>query len=121
MSRVKRGFKARRRRKKVLHMSKGFRATRNSNFRSAVHVVHRALAFAYRDRRAKKRDFRKLWIQRINAASRQYGLKYSELMHGLKLARVDLDRSVLAHMACTDLEAFGKIVQVAKDAHRAQK
>ena len=84
MARVKRGFKARRRRKKILDLAKGFRGSRNSRFRTAIHVVRRALLFAYRDRRVKKRDFRSLWIQRINAASRASGLIYSEVMNGLK-------------------------------------
>ena len=76
MSRVKRGFKARRRRKRVLDLAKGFKMARNSRFRTAIHVVRRALCYAYRDRRVKKRDFRRLWIVRINAASRMAGLKY---------------------------------------------
>lgn len=116
MSRVNRGFKARRRRKKVLHLSKGYRGTRHRNFRSAIHVVHRALSYAYRDRRTKKREFRKLWIIRINAACRNHGLKYSEFIHGLSLAGVDLDRSVLANLAISDDHAFAKLVHVAKKA-----
>ena len=99
MSRVSRGFKARRRRKKILKLAKGFRGTRSRNFRSAVSVVHRALQFSYRDRRTKKRDFRRLWVIRINASVRSYGLKYSEFVHGMKLAGIKLDRSVLADLA----------------------
>ena len=117
MSRVARGFKARRRRKKILKLSKGFRGTRHRNFRSAVSVVHRALVFAYRDRRTKKREFRTLWIARINAASRSYGLKYSEFIHGLKLAQVEMDRSLLAEYAASeDQTVFKELVQVSKSA-----
>ena len=117
MSRVSRGFKARRRRKKILKLAKGFRGTRNHNFRSAVSVVHRALVYSYRDRRTRKRDFRSLWIIRINAAARRYGLKYSEFIHGLKLAQVDLDRSVLAQYAAgEDQTVFKELVNVSKAA-----
>lgn len=117
MSRVTRGFKARRRRKKILKLSKGFRGTRNHNFRSAVSVVHRALVFAYRDRRTRKREFRSLWITRINAAARSYGLKYSELMHGLKLAQIDIDRSLLAEYAASDDQApFKELVKLSRAA-----
>ena len=119
MSRVARGFKARRRRKRVLQLSKGYRGTRSRNFRSAIHVVHRALAYAYRDRRVKKREFRRLWIIRINAAARIHGLKYSELMHGLALAKVELDRSVLADLAVKNDGAFKELVDIAKAARAA--
>ena len=116
MSRVKRGFKARQRRKKVLDVAKGYRGSRNSRFKTAVHVVKRALAFAYRDRRVKKREFRKLWIIRINAACRQAGMKYSEFVNGAKKAGITLDRSVLADLAVNDQASFNKIVAQAKDA-----
>ena len=116
MSRVKRGFKARRRRKRILDLAKGFRGARNSRFRTAIHVVRRALCFAYRDRRVKKREFRRLWIIRINAASRSFGMKYSEFMGGLKKANVDLDRSVLANLAVSDRAAFADLVAVSRDA-----
>jgi large subunit ribosomal protein L20 len=116
MSRVKRGFKARRRRKRVLALAKGYRGSRNSRFRTAIHVVRRALCFAYRDRRVKKRDFRRLWIIRINAAARACGLKYSELIDGLKKANVTLDRSVLADLAVKDQAMFAQIVETAKSA-----
>ena len=116
MSRVKRGFKARRRRKRVLALAKGFRGARNSRFRTAIHVVRRALCFAYRDRRVKKRDFRRLWIIRINAAARACGLKYSELIDGLKKANVSLDRSVLADLAVKDQAMFAQIVETARSA-----
>ena len=114
MSRVKRGFKARRRRKKILGLAKGFRGSRKNRFKTAIHVVRRALCYAYRDRRVKKREFRKLWILRINAASRAAGLKYSEFMNGLKKAGVELDRSVLADLAVNDQQAFGTLVAQAK-------
>jgi large subunit ribosomal protein L20 len=114
MPRAKRGFKARRRRKKVLARAKGFRGSRNSRFRTAIHVVRRALAFAYRDRRVKKREFRKLWIARINAASRAAGLRYSEFINGLTKRGIILDRSVLAELAVNDSAAFNQLVTEAK-------
>ena len=121
MSRVARGFKARRRRKKILKLSKGFRGTRNHNFRSAVSVVHRALVFSYRDRRTRKREFRSLWITRINAGARAYGLKYSEFMHGLRLANITLDRSILAQYAASeDQVVFQELVTTSKAALKAQ-
>ncbi len=119
MSRVKRGFKARRRRKKILGLAKGFRGSRNSRFKTAIHVVRRALCFAYRDRRVKKREFRKLWIVRINAASRAAGMRYSELIHGLSKAGVQLDRSVLADLAVNDIAAFNGLVAKARAARTA--
>ena len=114
MARAKRGFKARRRRKKILGLAKGFRGARNSRYRTAVHVVRRALAYQYRDRRAKKREFRRLWISRINAAARAGGLRYSEFMNGLKKQGIELDRSVLADLAINDQAAFSALVQQAK-------
>ena len=119
MSRVKRGFKARRRRKKVLGLAKGFRGTRNSCYRTAIHVVQKSLVYAYRDRRVKKREFRQLWIIRINAAARAAGMRYSEFMDGLKKANVALDRSVLADLAVFDAKAFTELVQIAKAARSA--
>ena len=116
MSRVKRGFKARRRRKKVLDRAKGFRGARNSLFRTAIHVTRRADVFAYRDRRVKKREFRRLWIARINAAARAQGLRYSELIHGLKKKGIELDRSVMAEIAINDEAAFSNLVAEAKAA-----
>ena len=116
MTRAKRGFKARRRRKKILALASGFRGSRNSRFRTAIHVVRRALKFSYRDRRVRKRDFRKLWIVRINAAARAGGLRYSEFMHGLKVRGITLDRSVLADLALNDAPAFTQLVQEAKTA-----
>lgn len=114
MPRVKRGFKARRRRNKVLKMAKGYRGARSKLFRSATEAVDRALNYAYRDRRVKKRDFRALWIARINAASRLNGLSYSRLVYGLKKAEIGLDRKVLAEIAVSDPAAFSAVVEKAK-------
>jgi large subunit ribosomal protein L20 len=116
MSRVKRGFKARRRRKKILNLAKGFRGTRKSLYRTAIHVVKRALAYAFRDRRRKKRDFRRLTIARINAASRAHGMRYSEFIHALKKANMELDRTVLSNMAINQPEAFSALVAKLKTA-----
>ncbi|ACN13575.1 RplT [Desulforapulum autotrophicum HRM2] len=107
--RVKRGFKARRRRNKVLKLAKGFRGSRSKLYRTAADAVDKALGYAYRDRRAKKRDFRKLWIARINAASKMNNISYSKLIHGLKLAKVELDRKVLADLAVSDPAGFSQI------------
>jgi large subunit ribosomal protein L20 len=114
MPRVKRGFKARRRRNKVLKLAKGYRGARSNLFRSATEAVDRALSYAYRDRKAKKQDFRALWIARINAASRENGLSYSRLVYGLKKAEIGLDRKILAQLAVTDSAGFSAIVQKAK-------
>ena len=113
MPRVTRGFKARRRRKKVLNMAKGFRGGRHRLYRTAVEAVDRALVYAYRDRKARKRDFRKLWIVRIGAGARMNGTTYSRLMGGLKKAQVELDRKVLANLALLDPTAFAEIVKTA--------
>jgi large subunit ribosomal protein L20 len=114
MPRVKGGPKTRQRRKKVLKMAKGYRGGRSRLYRSAVDAVHRALAYAYRDRRARKRDFRRLWITRINAAARLHGLSYSRLMDALRKAHIELDRKILADMAVNDPGAFSKIAEMAK-------
>ena len=111
--RIKRGFKARQRRKKVLKLAKGFRGGRSKLFRTAADAVDKALMYAYRDRKARKRDFRRLWIARINAAARMNNLSYSKLMHGLKLANVELDRKVLAELAISDPAGFTQIAQMA--------
>ena len=111
--RGKRGFKARRRRKKVLKMAKGFRGARSKLFRTATDAVDKALMYAYRDRKARKRDFRRLWITRINAAARMNNLSYSKFMHGLKLAGVEIDRKVLAELAISDPSGFSKIAELA--------
>ncbi len=111
--RVKRGFKARQRRKKVLKLAKGFRGGRSKLFRTAADAVDKALMYAYRDRRARKRDFRRLWIARINAAARMNNLPYSKFIHGLKLADVRLDRKVLAELAVSDPSGFSEIANLA--------
>ncbi|MEJ2525847.1 MAG: 50S ribosomal protein L20 [Desulfuromonadales bacterium] len=111
MPRVKRGFKARRRRNKVLKLAKGYRGARGKLFRSATEAVDRALNYAYRDRRVRKRDFRALWIARINAAARDNGMSYSRLIHGLKQAEIGIDRKILAQLAVTDPAGFGSIVE----------
>jgi len=114
MPRVKRGVTARARHKKVLALAKGFRGRRKNVFRIAKQAVMKAGQYAYRDRRNKKRVFRRLWIARINAASRQEGLSYSKFIAGLKKAAIDLDRKVLADLAVHDPVAFSGIVAKAK-------
>jgi len=114
MPRVKRGVTARAAHKKVIARAKGFRGRRNNVFRIANEAVMRAGQYAYRDRRNKKRDFRSLWITRINAAVREHGLSYSVFMNGLKKAAVTVDRKVLADIAVLDKPAFGKFVEKAK-------
>jgi large subunit ribosomal protein L20 len=109
MPRVKRGFKARHRRRKVLKAAKGYRGGQGKLFKTATISVNRARMFAYRDRRARKRDFRRLWIIRINAAARENGLSYSKLMGGLHKAGIDLDRKILAEMAVNDPAAFSRV------------
>jgi large subunit ribosomal protein L20 len=114
MSRVKRGFKARHRRKKILKAAKGYRGGQSNLFKTASIAVNRARMFAYRDRRSRKRDFRRLWIIRINAAARENGISYSRLMGGLQKAGIDLDRKILADMAVNDPSAFSQVVSMAK-------
>ncbi|QCQ23264.1 50S ribosomal protein L20 [Desulfoglaeba alkanexedens] len=116
MPRVKKAVKSRRRRKKVLDMAKGYRGGRGKLLRTAKETVERGLQFAYRDRRAKKRDFRSLWIVRINAAARMHGMSYSQFMNGLKKADVAIDRKVLAGLAVSDPEAFARLARIAKEA-----
>jgi large subunit ribosomal protein L20 len=111
--RIKRGYKARRRRKKVLKLAKGFRGGHSKLFRTAADTVDRALMYAYRDRKVRKRDFRKLWIARINAGARMNDLSYSKFIHGLKGAGIELDRKVLAELAISDPDGFAKIAGVA--------
>ncbi len=113
MSRVKRGFKARRRRKKVLKAAKGFRGGHSKQYRTAETAVLRAGMYEYRDRRVRKRDFRKLWIVRINAAAHAHGLSYSRLMGALNKAGVVLDRKVLADMAINDPTGFARLAAMA--------
>ena len=114
MPRVKRGSKARQRRKKVLKAAKGYRGGQSRLFKTASISVNRARMYAYRDRRARKRDFRRLWIIRINAAARENGLSYSQLMGGLHKAGIDLDRKILAEMAVNDPAAFAHVADMVK-------
>jgi large subunit ribosomal protein L20 len=114
MPRVKGGPKTRRRRKKVMKMAKGYVGGRSRLYRTAVDAVNRALAYSYRHRKERKREFRRLWITRINAAARLHGLSYSRLMDALKKAHVELDRKILADLAVHDPGAFSKIAEKAK-------
>jgi len=107
--RIKRGFKARRRRKKVLKLAKGFVAGRSKLYRTAADAVDKALMYAYRDRKARKRDFRKLWIARINAGARMNDISYSKFIHGLKQADIEIDRKILAELAVSDPGAFSQL------------
>ena len=116
MPRAKRGNKRLHKRKKLLSLAKGYRGTKSKLYRSAKESVERALNFAYTGRKLKKRDFRRLWIVRINAACRLNGIKYSQFMHGLKVAGVELDRKVLADLAVKQPEAFASLAGQAKDA-----
>ena len=116
MARVKRGVTTHARHKKVLEQAKGFRGRANSSYRIALERLEKALQYAYRDRRNRKRDFRGLWIQRINAGVRQHGMTYSQFMHGLKQAGVELDRKVLSDLAIREPEAFAAIVAQARAA-----
>jgi large subunit ribosomal protein L20 len=116
MARVKRGVTAHARHKKILNLAKGYRGRGSTAYRIAIEKVEKALRYAYRDRRNKKRDFRGLWIQRINAGAREHGLTYSQFMHGVKLAGLDLDRKVLSDIAIREPEAFAAIVTTAQAA-----
>ena len=116
MARVKSGKVTHARHKKVLEQAKGYYGARSRNFRTATQAVDKANQYATRDRKTRKRNFRALWIQRINAAARMNGLSYSKLMHGLKLAGVELDRKVLAEIAYSDEATFADIAEVAKKA-----
>lgn len=117
MPRVTRGFKARRRRNRVLKQAKGFRGGRSRLYRTATEAVDRALVYAYRDRRTKKRDFRRLWITRISAGAKMNGMNYSKFMGGLKKAGIELDRKVLSNMAILDAEAFTELTKIAAEAN----
>ena len=114
MARVKGGLGAKKRHNRVLKLAKGYRGAWSKQYRVAKQSVMRALTSSYAGRKERKRQFRQLWIARINAASRINGLSYSQFMHGLKLANVDLNRKVLADMAVTDAEGFAKLVELAK-------
>lgn len=116
MARVKRGVTTHARHKKVLDQSKGFRGRSSTNYRIALERLEKSLQYAYRDRRVKKRDFRALWIQRINAAVREHGLTYSRFINGLNKAGIELDRKVLAAIAYDDAATFAEIVKKAQDA-----
>ncbi|MBW3561503.1 MAG: 50S ribosomal protein L20 [Actinobacteria bacterium] len=116
MARVKRGVHGKKKHREILERAKGFRGARSRRFKVAKEAVMHAERYAYRDRRQRKRDFRRLWITRINAASRQRGLSYSRFMHGLKLAQVDVDRKNLADLAVRDPGTFGELVDVARNA-----
>ena len=114
MARIKGGVGAKKRHNRVLKLAKGYKGARSKQYRVAKQSVMRALTTAYAGRKQRKRQFRQLWIARINAAARMNGLSYSKLMHGLKLAGVDLNRKMLSEMAISDAEGFAKLVEVAK-------
>ena len=116
MPRVKRGPKRKNRRTKTLALAKGYYGTKSKSYRMAKLQVEKSLLYAYRDRKARKRDFRGLWIVRINAAARQCGVSYSRLMAGLKAAGVEVNRKVLADLAVNDIDAFAKLAELAKAA-----
>lgn len=116
MPRVKRGTKRRARRRKILKRAKGFFLTKSKLYRSAKESVERALRYAYRDRRQRKRQFRQLWIQRVGAAARNHGMSYSQFIHGLKKAGIEVDRKVLADMAVRDAEGFAQLAEAARAA-----
>ena len=119
MARVKRSLHAKKKRRATLERTKGYRGQANSSYKRAKEALLKADSYAYRDRRNKKRDFRRLWIQRINAAARREGMSYSTFMHGLKLAGVELDRKVLADIAVRDPETFRRFADTAREAAAA--
>ncbi|HKP91412.1 MAG TPA: 50S ribosomal protein L20 [Thermoleophilaceae bacterium] len=119
MSRVKRSTNARKKRRATLARTKGYRGEAHSSYKRAKEALLKADAYAYRDRRNRKRDFRRLWITRINAAARREGMSYSQLMHGLRLAEIDLDRKVLADIAVRDPETFRRFTERAREAAAA--
>ena len=119
MPRVKRSVHARKKRRKVLEQAKGYWGLKNSSYRYAKEQVEHSLSYAYRDRKVKKRNFRQLWIIRINAAARQNGMSYNQFMAGLRRAEIGLDRKVLAELAVSDPQAFGALAQRAKSALEA--
>lgn len=116
MPRVKGGVVSRKRRKRVLKLAKGYFGSKHTLYKTANEQVMKSLQYSYRDRRQKKRDFRKLWITRINAAARMNGLSYSKLMHGLKLAGIEVNRKMLADLAVSDAAAFAALANTAKEA-----
>jgi large subunit ribosomal protein L20 len=119
VARVKRGVTTHARHKKILNLAKGYRGRGSTAYRIAIERVEKALQYAYRDRRNRKRDFRALWIQRINAGAREHGLTYSRFMHGIKVAGLDLDRKVLSDLATREPEAFQAIAVTARAALNA--
>jgi large subunit ribosomal protein L20 len=119
VSRVKRSVHARKKRRATLERTKGFRGDANSNYRKAKEALLKADTYAYRDRRNRKRDFRRLWITRINAAARQHGMSYGAFMHGLKLAGIEVDRKILADIAVRDAETFRRFADAAREASAA--
>ena len=119
MSRVKRSITAKKKRRKILKLAKGFFGARSRLLRTATEAVNRAMKYAYRDRRVRKRDFRKLWIARINAAARSCGITYSRLIDGMNKASVAIDRKILADLAVHDPQGFAAVVNVAKGELRA--
>jgi large subunit ribosomal protein L20 len=119
MTRVKRSVHAKKKRRATLKLAKGYRGEAHSSYKRAKEALMKADAYAYRDRRNRKRDFRRLWITRINAAARQNGMSYGEFMHGLKLAGIELDRKVLADIAVRDPETFRRFVDSAREASAA--
>jgi large subunit ribosomal protein L20 len=119
MTRVKRSVHARKKRRATLALAKGYRGEAHSSYKRAKEAVMKADQYAYRDRRNRKRDFRRLWITRINAAARQNGMSYSEFMHGLKLAGIELDRKVLADIAVRDADTFRRFAESAREASAA--
>ena len=116
MARTARSLHARKKRRKVLEQAKGYRGTKHTSYKRAKEQVWKSGVYAYEGRKQRKRDFRALWIQRINAASREHGLSYSQFIHGLRLAEIDLDRKILADLAATEPEAFAAIATQAKNA-----
>ncbi len=116
MTRVKRSVNARKKRRATLERAKGFRGEAHSNYKRAKEAVMKADSYAYRDRRNRKRDFRRLWITRINAAARQHGMSYSQFMHGLQLSGVELDRKMLADIAVRDADTFRRFADRAREA-----
>ena len=119
MARVKRSIHAKKKRRATLALTKGFRGEAHSNYKRAKEALIKADSYAYRDRRNRKRDFRRLWITRINAAARQNGMSYGTFMHGLKLAGIELDRKVLADIAVRDAETFRRFAEAAREASAA--
>ncbi|MGD1050966.1 MAG: 50S ribosomal protein L20 [Solirubrobacteraceae bacterium] len=119
MTRVKRSLHAKKKRRATLELTKGFRGEANSNYKRAKEALMKADAYAYRDRRNRKRDFRRLWITRINAAARECGMSYSQLIHGLTLAGITLDRKVLSDIAVRDPETFRRFADAAREASAA--